>query len=617
MELAGGSDLTDALPPASIPAYNAVMNSRLVISLGQFSSAGAKPENQDFHGAYQPDDSDLVTKGIVACIADGISTSALGATAAETAVKTFLTDYYCTSAAWSVRHSAECVIAATNSWMQAQNRRVNGVPESESQREQGLICTFSALVLKSRTAHIFHIGDAQIARISSQSVEPLTDPHRVHLGGGESYLGRAMGVNRNVEIDYDQVPLAVGDLFILTTDGVHEHLAAKAITSIIDGAETLDAAARAIADAALAAGSADNLTVQLVRIESLPDGGIDDLMGGDANLPPAPALSAGQEFGGYLILRELHSGSRSHVYLARDKASGTEVALKVLSTELAQDPSALSSLLLEEWVMRRLDHPNLLRAAREERPRTHAYSVTEYVEGQSLHTWMLDHPLPDLAEVRALVKQLATGLGALHRREMIHRDLRPHNVIVDPQGKAIIIDFGSVQVAGLEELGAETLEAAFAGTMQYSAPELYLGYPAAPHSDQFSLGVIAYQMLTGHLPYGPRVAAATTRAAQRKLAYTPVTAHNPDVPDWMDAAIRKAVSVDPAKRYDELWDFVTDLSQPNRELAPSGPLPLLQRGSIFTWQLISAALAAALLVSILTRPEPAVPTSHPEQEIAP
>ncbi|MDD3799345.1 MAG: serine/threonine-protein kinase, partial [Novosphingobium sp.] len=314
---------------------------------------------------------------------------------------------------------------------------------------------------------------------------------------------------------------------------------------------------------------------------------------------------------------ELHSGSRSHVYLARDEASGVQVALKVLSTELAQDPAALSSLLLEEWIMRRLDHPNLLRAVPQDRARAHAYSVTEYVAGQSLHAWMLDHPLPDLASVRDVVKQLGSGLQALHRREMIHRDLRPHNVLLDGDGRARIIDFGSVQVAGLEELGAQALEAAFAGTMQYSAPELYLGYPATPQSDQFSLGVIAYQMLTGHLPYGLRVASARTRAAQRKLAYTPVTRHNPDVPDWMDAAIRKAVSVDPARRYAELSEFVVDLAKPNAGLAPSGPAPLLQRGSVLTWQLIAAALAAALAVSLLARPGAAGPSSPPEQEIAP
>ncbi|OCC25680.1 serine/threonine protein kinase [Croceicoccus estronivorus] len=593
------------------------MKNRLAITLGHYSSAGAKLENQDFHGALQPEGADLAAKGIVLCLADGISTSALGATAAETAVKTFLSDYYCTSPAWSVRTSAERVIAATNSWMHAQNRRVLGPVPSDSERERGLVCTFSALILKSRSAHVFHIGDAQVARISGQSVEPLTELHRVDLGGGESYLGRAMGVNRAVEIDYRQVPLVPGDLFMLSTDGVHEYLSARMIVDIIEAAATLDVAARIIAATAQAGGSGDNLTVQLVRIESLPDGGIEDLVGAETSLPPASVLAEGQGFEGYTILRQIHSGSRSHVYLACDDASGAEVALKILSTELAEDPAALSSLLLEEWILRRLDHPNLLRAATHYRARRFAFSVSQYVAGQSLHAWMLDHPMPDLATVREVVKQLASGLQALHRREMVHRDIRPHNVLLDRDGRAIIIDFGSVQVAGLDELAQRPLEAAFAGTIQYSAPELYLGYPATRQSDLYSLGVVAYQMLTGHLPYGPRVAAAGTRAAQRKLTYTPVMHYNPDVPDWMDAAIRKAVNLDPARRYGELSEFVVDLTKPNASLAPAGLMPLFQRGSVRAWKIVSGILAAALLASLLTRPDVAGPSPTPEQEIIP
>ena len=139
------------------------MRPHLAISLGQYSAAGAKDANQDFHGSLVPEGAELATKGIAVAIADGISTSALGATASETAVKSFLTDYFATSDAWSVRTSGERVIAATNSWMHAQN--VRGGPVSDESRERGMITTFSAMVLKSRSAHIFHVGDARIARL--------------------------------------------------------------------------------------------------------------------------------------------------------------------------------------------------------------------------------------------------------------------------------------------------------------------------------------------------------------------------------------------------------------------------------------------------------------------
>lgn len=605
---------TKLIPPAKATGMDSVLR----IASGQFSSAGAKPDNQDFHGILVPEGADLVAKGIAICLADGISTSRLGAAAAETAVKSFLTDYYCTSPAWSARTSGERVIAATNSWMQAHNRRRLGPSLSDGEREQGMICTFSALVLKGCCAHVFHVGDCRIARLVGASTEELTEAHRVELGGGESYLGRALGVNRHVEIDYRRVAIEPGDLFVLTSDGVHEFIGDAEIAAIVARAHTLDEAAKALCRAARANGSEDNLTAQLVQVESLPLCGVDDLVAGEGALPAAPILAEGEAFDGYRIMEVLHAGSRSHVYMAQDDATGEVVAIKALSTELAQDPGALGALLLEDWVMRRLDHPVLLKAGLPDRSRTFAYSVSEYVAGESLHAWRLANSPPELALLRDFVKQLASGLQALHRREMVHRDLRPQNVLVE-NGRALkIVDFGSVQVAGLEDIAEPALAGAHAGTMQYSAPELYLGYQATPQSDLYSLGVIAYQLLTGELPYGPQVANARSRAAQRKLAYTPVTEHNPDVPDWMDAAIRKAVSIDPADRYDEISEFVFDLFKPNRELADPRPLPLFHRRSARFWQLVSAVLAAALLISLLTRPVAGQDhPSRPEPEAKP
>ncbi len=571
------------------------MRPKLAISLGQYSAAGLKDANQDFHGSLVPEGVELATKGIVVAIADGISTSALGATASETAVKSFLTDYFATSDAWSVRTSGERVIAATNSWMHAQNVRRG--PVSDESRERGMITTFSAMVLKSCTVHIFHVGDARIARLVERGLEPLTEPHRVHLGGGESYLGRALGMNRHVEIDHRQVPLQPGDIFVLTTDGVHEYLSDAALASAIKREGDLDVTARGIAEAALAAGSGDNLTVQIVRIDALPEGSLDDLIGVDSALPPAPRLEPGRDFEGYAVLRELHSGSRSHVYLARDKVDGALVAIKVPATDHAEDAMRMQSLLLEEWVARRVSHPHVLKAAPVRGARRHAYAVSEYADGQPLDSWMHDHPAPDLAVVRSLAKQIASGLLALHRREMIHRDLRPRNIIVDNDGTAKIIDFGSVQVAGLDELALPAEDSAFAGTMQYSAPELYLGQPATAASDIYSLGVIVYQMLTGDLPYGPRVAAADTRAAQRRLRYVPAAERNPAVPEWMDAAVARAVAVDPARRYGELSEFIYDLSNPNPSLTRLDGRPLLARRPERLWQGVSLLLLALLLLS--------------------
>lgn len=576
------------------------MSTTLAVTIGAFSSAGVKDANQDFHGALVPDGSLLATKGVALALADGISTSALGATAAETAVKSFLTDYFATSEAWSPRTSGQRVIAATNSWMHAQNLRGPVSRLSDEEREQGMVCTFDALILRSRSAHLFHVGDGQIARITGGRLEVLTEPHRVSLGGGESYLSRALGIDRNVEIETRSLPVSQGDVFYLTSDGVHEVLPASAFIEAAALADP-DAAARLLVDAALASGSADNVTVQVVRIDSLPKGELADLAASDGELLPAPLLSAGQEFEGYRIVRTLHAGHRSHVYLARDVRSGGRVVLKIPSTESAADPEAVRSLLLEEWIARRVSHPHLLGAPATQGARRHAYAVTDYLEGESLEHWAHKGDLLDPVEVRSIIRQVAAGLQALHRREILHRDLRPANVMLDGEGTARIIDFGSAQVAGLDEIAAPHGAAMFAGTLQFTAPEIWLGHPATRQSDLWSLGAITYYLLTRQLPYGAHLSAARTRAAQRKLRYVPATEYNPEVPDWMDAAIAHAVALDPARRYAEFSEFTYDLSHPNPALDQVAPRTFLERRPERIWQAISALLAAALIAALATR----------------
>src|SRR5262247_3049452 len=172
------------------------MARELKISVGQHSDKGRKETNQDFHGVLIPKEPLLSLKGIAVVLADGISSSNVSRVASESAVKGFLTDYYCTSESWSVKTSAQRVIAATNSWLHAQTRR----SLYDYDRDKGYVCTLSVVVLKSRTAHIFHIGDARIYRLAGHALEQLTEDHRIAASSQETYLGRALGLSPQVEI---------------------------------------------------------------------------------------------------------------------------------------------------------------------------------------------------------------------------------------------------------------------------------------------------------------------------------------------------------------------------------------------------------------------------------
>ncbi len=562
----------------------------LTVSIGQYSDAGRKPSNQDFHGATVPSGAALQLKGIALAVADGISSSPVSAEAAETAVKCLMTDYYCTPDTWTVRTSASRVMSATNSWLHAQSRRAR-----IGDMNHGLVCTLSALILKGREAHLFHVGDSRIWRLSGDSLEPLTTDHRVILSASESYLGRAIGAEPRVDIDHRRLGLARGDVFVLTTDGVHEHLQPGFIARTIRSSTDLDAAARAIAAVALDNGSADNLTVQIVRVEALPTDDRADIGQDVATLPVPPLPRPGTVLDGYSVLRELTATARSHVYLAA-APDGTRVALKIPSSELRESPAHMSRFMLEEWIARRVDSAHVLKADIPRGGRSALYVVTEFVEGQTLRQWMTDRAQPDLDTVRDILEQIARGLRALHRREMLHQDLRPENVMIDRDGTVKIIDLGSVSVAGVEE-AAPGLLGEMPGTFQYTAPEYLSGDGASARSDQYALGVIAYEMLTGRLPYGTQAARVRSRTDQRRLRYDHACGDVSAVPEWVDAALRRAVHPDPLRRYDALSEFNADLRAPAPGWRARRHRPLVERDPVRFWQGVAAALA--LLVVLL------------------
>jgi serine/threonine protein phosphatase PrpC len=563
----------------------------LAVRVGQHSDRGRKEVNQDFFGATIPKGACLAAKGVAVALADGIGSSSVSQAASEFAVMGLLEDYYCTSDAWSVRKSVDRVLAATNSWLHS---RTQAGP-FRNDMERGYVCTLSAVVIKGSTAHVFHIGDSRVCRLQRGVLEPLTQDHRVWVSGGQSHLARAMGFKAQVEIDYQPVQVEEGDVFVLTTDGVHEHLAARETIAAITGhADDLDAAAQAIVEKALANGSEDNLTVQIVRVDSLPERESSELHQRLANLPAPAILSPRDVIDGWRIMREIHASPRSHIYLAVDVETGQPAILKTPSIDKQDDPAYLERFMMEEWVARRVKSAHVLKPVEHTRERTCRYVVTEYIAGQTLAQWMIDHPRPDIETVRGIVEQVAKGLQAMHRMEMLHQDLRPENIMIDASGTVKIIDFGAASVAGLREMHDVRDSEGVLGTEQYAAPEYFLGEVGTTRSDLFSLGVIAYQMLCGRLPYGTDVAGTRTRAQQAGLRYRSVLGDDSAIPAWIDEVLRRAVHPLPGKRHAELSEFVHDLRHPNPQLTGRSATPLIERDRVLFWKLTSAVLALAL-----------------------
>ena len=568
------------------------MSDRLRITAGQATRAGRKPANQDFHGLYAPQGAALASKGIALALADGISSSDVSQIASETAVSSFLEDYYCTSDAWSVRNAGQRVIAAINSWLYAQTRQ----SQYREDADRGFVCTFSAVVLKAASAYLFHVGDARIYRLRGGTLERLTEDHRVQVSRHESYLARALGINNQVEIDYQRHSVDVGDVFLLVTDGVYEYLDVPTMADTIDAAgDDLDSAATSLVDTAFEHGSHDNLTVQIVRVDAVPADDRDEIADRLTQLPFPPPLQARMTFEGYEIVRELHVSGRSHVFLARDTETQQPVALKIPASDLKASPELLERFLLEEWIARRIDSPYVLKASPPRRKPGHLFVAMEYIEGQTLTQWMVDHRQPDMASVRPIVEQIGKGVLAFHRQEMLHQDLRPDNILIDATGTVKIIDFGAVEVAGIRESAGRLGADGVLGSQQYAAPEYFTGGQGTVRSDIYALGVITYQMLTGRLPYGPGAARARSRRDLNRLTYPSAIAFNEDVPLWVDAALRKALHPNPSQRYAEVAEFVYDLRHPRGNLVADHELPLIERDPNRFWKGLSALLGMVVV----------------------
>jgi len=570
------------------------MPNQLKVSVGQYSDKGRKKINQDFHGVLVPEEPQLTSKGIAIALSDGISSSNVAHIASQATITGFLDDYFCTSEAWSVKKSALQVLSATNSWLYSQTQQ----GQYRFDKDKGYVCTLSAMVIKSTTAHIFHLGDSRIYRLRDNSLEQLTKDHRLWVSEEKSYLSRAMGINSRLEIDYDKHQVDWGDVFLFVTDGIYESVSSRFMADVINKhADDLDEAAKIISEEAYEQGSSDNLTTQIIRVDELPSQDVSEIHQQLTEHPFPPILEARMEFDGYKIIRKLHSSSRSHVYLVVDNEPGIQVVMKTPSIDRQGDTAYLERFLMEEWIARRINNSaHVLKPSVQTRQRNYLYIIMEYIEGQTLTQWMIDNPNPDLATVRNIIEQIAKGLRAFHRLEMLHQDLRPENIMIDNTGTVKIIDFGATKVAGITEISTPVEHHNIQGTVQYIAPEYLLGQSGTPRSDLFSLAVISYQMLCGKLPYGAQVAKSTTKSAQLKLKYIALPFDDRHIPLWVDGALKKALQANPLNRYEDISEFLFDLRHPNKTFLNKDRPPLLERDPIIFWKSLCFILISIIAV---------------------
>jgi serine/threonine protein kinase len=286
----------------------------------------------------------------------------------------------------------------------------------------------------------------------------------------------------------------------------------------------------------------------------------------------------------------ISDGRYTRLFGAFDEVEGGEVALKFPKPQVATAKTYHAAFAREAWVGARVNSPYVGRII--ELPpgrQTCLYTVMPLYQGELLSTRLARRPLIGLEEGRNIAIRLARGIGALHRAGIIHRDIKPDNIILESEGSLKLIDLGVVRVPGLEDFPPEDIP----GTLAYMAPEMLSGEAGNEQTDVYALGVTMFRAFTGEFPYGNLDAVSPSR----KSRPTPLAELRPDLPAWLQAALGRAIALDPSQRFRDVTEFAVEMEAgPSR--APLGvrrPQTLYERAPVRFWQGIAAILALVVI----------------------
>ncbi|MDT9678011.1 bifunctional protein-serine/threonine kinase/phosphatase [Pseudomonas sp. JV414] len=546
----------------------------LQLSFAEHSAIGPREENQDALRLVTPAPALAASKGYLFAIADGVSQCADGGLAARSTLQALALDYYATPETWGVAQALDRLLLAQNRWLQA-----NG-------GGQPLLTTVSALVLRGRRFTLAHVGDCRVYRWHADTLQRVSEDHVWDQPGMQHVLKRALGLDQHLVLDFLDGELRLNESFVLLSDGIWAVLGDTAIAGILRDQPDLNSAAQTLVSAAHLAGSQDNASALLVRVDALGETSIGDALIHLQQWPLPPALKPGQTFEGWQVEGILGQSQQSLLYRVRD-AQQQPWLLKTLPGALRDDHQAGQALLSEEWFLKRVAgrHFPEVHAASQ---RQHLYYVMREYSGSTLaelHERVATLPL---AQWLDLAERLLRAIGILHRRQILHRDIKPENLLLGDDGELRLLDFGLAYCPGLSEDQA----CALPGTPSYIAPEAFRGDPPTPQQDLYAVGVTLYYLLTGHYPYGE------IEAFQRPRFGVPVSAsrYRPDLPEWIAQSLERAVAAAPDQRFETAEEWLLLLEQGERRSLSVRPRPLLEREPLKVWRTLALV---SLLVNLV------------------
>ena len=419
--------------------------------------------------------------------------------------------------------------------------------------ERGRAAALSALVLRHRRWRLAHVGHGRIWLYRDNRLRQLTQDHLLPRPVGAAEVVRACGLEAEIEFDVTEGELREGDVFLITTAGMHDAIHGTQLLSVLNGEGTAQQLAEALVRRAREGGATGGMSACVVRVERLTVGAAADDDEG-RTLPIVTPPAVGTMIDNFVIEKRLHRSHHYVLYRAADRGNGDTVVLKFPQPGARDEVDVARRFLREEWIIRRLDNPHFV-SLKPLAPgrRSALYSVMEYQPGENLaHRIKRKRGLP-LAEARAIGLQLLEVLGGLHQQGIVHRDVRPSNLLYDKASKRVLVlGLGASHVEALHE---DTLDVP-ASALSYAAPEVLRGSAANERSDIYAAGVTLYRLIAAGFPYGK----IKQPSEWPHHAYVPLTRDNPAVPETLEAVIRRACAPEPADRYANMAQFTAALA---------------------------------------------------------
>jgi serine/threonine protein phosphatase PrpC len=538
------------------------------------SPGPVREKNEDYLGFWQPEDeAERLERGAIAVVADGVGGLQSGEVASKMAVEIAIATFQRMNPVNAPKQILKQIFDTAN--LEIYEAGMSDIPNGGR-----MATTLSVCIFRDRELFVGHAGDTRVYLVRQEQMRRLTDDHsytamqvklrlisehEAKASRLRSMLTRSLGPEPIVHFDFKRIKLMSRDRIVQCTDGLYCFMNDG---ELLEGVDRLgvDEICPYLVSLAERRGTDDNLSAQVIQVDRLVEPKYDQPIsilkktGGTQPVSMTNEVKPGDTIDGRFEIEDVISRSgMASLFKAKDLETKRTVAVKIPYMQLESDPNSFARFQREEEIGELLNHPNILKFIKVPN-KSRPYIVTEYLEGKPLSTVLNEvRPLP-IQDAVQIASYICGALAHMHENKVVHRDLKPQNIMICEDGTLRIIDFGIAKSTEMRRLTFAGFTPAM-GTPDYMAPEQVKGKRGDERTDIYSLGAVLYEMTTGSVPFeGPNpFIVMNSRITGDPIAPRKV---NPEIPEALQEIILHAMEREPHRRYHSAAAMKAELDDP-------------------------------------------------------